>query len=210
MSVIHWNHNYHYHDLLLSALPQHGRSALDVGCGTGELAIRLAPRYDRVVGVDRDSGMVAVARTRVPDGVTVVEGDALAVEPPDGGFDAITCVASLHHLGHQVGVETALKQLRGMLAPGGTLVVLGLTVRPAEPLDYLAYPVANLANLAVGIAKRLRHGADRQHEHGEAMPMLDADVTLPELRRVAEDLLPGVSIRRLLFWRYLLVYTGPR
>ena len=41
------------------------------------------------------------------------------------------------------------------------------------------------------------------------MPVMDADDSLPQLRRIAEDLLPGATIKRLLFWRYLLVWTAP-
>lgn len=230
MSGIHWDHNAHYHDLVLNALPERGSTALDVGSGEGLLAGRLADRFDRVVAVDADPGMVAVARSRVPGTVTVLEGDALAVEPPDGGFDAITCIASLHHLGHQVGVETALKELRAKLAPGGRLVVLGLHVQPAEAIDVLQYLVARPADLAVGVYKRLRRGFGRpggrpgersgvqageqagEHagEHSADIPVRDADVTLPELRRVVAEVLPGAQLRRLLYWRYLLVFTEPR
>lgn len=214
MTGLHWNHNQHYHDLILRALPERGSTALDVGSGEGVLAARLAARFDEIVAVDVDPGMIAAARSRVPGNVRVVEGDALAVEPPDGGFDAITCVASLHHLGHQVGSETALKELRAKLAPGGRLVVVGLTVQPAEAIDFLQYLVARPADLAVGLVKRLRHGADRGGEHPDGhradMPVRDADVTLPELRRLAAEVLPGSTVRRLLYWRYLLVFTEPQ
>jgi len=209
MTGLHWDHNAHYHRLILDAVPPGAGRALDVGCGEGRLAVRLAERCDQVVAVDQDAGMVAAARGRVPATVTVVQGDALTVPRPSEGFDVITCVASLHHLGRQVGLERAVKELRGLLAPGGTLVVLGL-YGVGGPVDLLQYAIARPADLAVGLWRRIRLGGDRADEHGADMPVARPDVTLPELRRAAAELVPGATVRRLLFWRYLLVFTEPR
>jgi ubiquinone/menaquinone biosynthesis C-methylase UbiE len=209
MTGLHWNHNLHYHPAVLAALPPRMKRVLDVGSGEGTLARELAKRADRVLAVDRDAGMCEVARHRVPDNVTVAEGNALDVTRQDGGFDGITCVASLHHLAHAVGLEAAVKHLRGLLAPGGTLVVLGLHRQPAEPLDYLQYLVARPADLAIGAFRKVARPATWVPGGGPDMPMMDAAETLPQLRAEAAVLLPGATVRRLLFWRYLLVYTEP-
>jgi 2-polyprenyl-3-methyl-5-hydroxy-6-metoxy-1,4-benzoquinol methylase len=48
MSGDYWNHNTHYHDIVLRNVPRGCGEALDVGCGDGLLARRLAPRAAHV------------------------------------------------------------------------------------------------------------------------------------------------------------------
>jgi ribosomal protein L11 methyltransferase len=102
----------------------HGGSLLDVGTGTGILAIAaalLAPG-SRVVGVDVDPLAVDVARENLEinglDGrVTLLVGDAVAI---DERFDAV-----LANLTADVIVPSAAV-LAARVAPGGTLVVSGI------------------------------------------------------------------------------------
>jgi SAM-dependent methyltransferase len=76
-----------------------------------------------VQGIDADAAIVAQARelTRPAAPVTFTVGDALSDIPP-GSYDVITCVAAIHHL----PFSEALTRFRRHLAPGGTLVVVGL------------------------------------------------------------------------------------
>jgi len=48
-------------------------------------------------------------------------------------------------------------------------------------------------------------GADQK-----AMPVLDPELTTRQVREVADGVLSGVRVRRLLLWRYLLVWQKPR
>ncbi|MEN1887360.1 class I SAM-dependent methyltransferase [Streptomyces mirabilis] len=57
-----FDHNDHYHRMLLRKLPKHGRVALDVGCGTGGFARRMAARGYEVDAVDPSAEVIAVAR----------------------------------------------------------------------------------------------------------------------------------------------------
>ena len=59
-----WNHNVHYQPLILGAVPPGCGQALDVGCGDGMLARRLAERCAEVTGIDRDPRMIALARAQ--------------------------------------------------------------------------------------------------------------------------------------------------
>src|SRR5215469_13965182 len=59
-----WNHNDHFHGWILRNLPARRQAALDVGCGTGVLAGKLAPHFARVTGIDAAEGMSAAARAR--------------------------------------------------------------------------------------------------------------------------------------------------
>jgi len=47
-----WNHNEYFHGWILRNLPARRQAAIDVGCGTGALAAKLAARFARVTGID--------------------------------------------------------------------------------------------------------------------------------------------------------------
>src|SRR5216684_7682827 len=92
-----WNHNFHYHDLLLEALPSPCRAALDVGSGDGTLVARLAPHAEHVTGIDRAPGVDDEARAAAP-GAEWIAADFLAHDFGDRRFDFVCCVATLHHM----------------------------------------------------------------------------------------------------------------
>lgn len=60
-----WNHNIHYHPVVLGAVPEWARRALDVGCGDGPLARELRAVLPQVTGIDRDPA--SIDRARVQD-----------------------------------------------------------------------------------------------------------------------------------------------
>jgi 16S rRNA A1518/A1519 N6-dimethyltransferase RsmA/KsgA/DIM1 with predicted DNA glycosylase/AP lyase activity len=51
-----WNHNIHYHDILLAAIPPGARLALDVGWGEGIMTPKLQTRIEHVTAIDIDPG----------------------------------------------------------------------------------------------------------------------------------------------------------
>ena len=65
-----WNHNIHFHPVVLDAVPVGARRALDVGCGTGGLARELAERVPEVVGLDPDEPTLRKAAAEPAAGVT--------------------------------------------------------------------------------------------------------------------------------------------
>src|SRR4051794_16974589 len=77
---------------VLRAFPPPGR-VLDVGCGTGVLAARLADSGYDVVGLDPSQGMLDVMRERAPQ-VEAVNGSATDMPFGDGGFDLSLSVAT--------------------------------------------------------------------------------------------------------------------
>ncbi|MFJ8691556.1 class I SAM-dependent methyltransferase [Streptomyces roseolilacinus] len=198
-----WDHNAHYHPWILRQLPRRAGAALDVGCGTGDLARLLAGRVGRVEGVDADPGIVARARALTPAGAPVVfrVGDALAGAPRDR-YDVITCVAALHHL----PFTDALTAFRRCLAPGGTLVVVGL-FRPRTLTDHLLGAAAVPLNAAVGLLRNGGRPAPRPVSmSARTRP---ADMDFGDIVREARRVLPGARLRRRLFWRYTLVWRRP-
>lgn len=95
---------------------------LDVGCGPGSIALRLAPWYRDVVGLDSDAGMVAEAqRLAAQRGVanaSFVVGPAEELPLGFSSFDAITFAASFHWMRR----ERVAAIVRSMLRPGGAAV----------------------------------------------------------------------------------------
>jgi ubiquinone/menaquinone biosynthesis C-methylase UbiE len=105
----------------LTAVCPDGR-ALDVGCGTGAVAQRLAERGYQVTGVDPSEGMLEVMRRRSPPSTAVrASGTELPFE--DGRFDLVYTVAALHHIAEPVAVAQTLAEMVRVTRPGGRIVI---------------------------------------------------------------------------------------
>lgn len=195
-----WDHNAHYHRWILRRLPGRSARALDVGSGSGDLARLLASRAGAVHGIDADPAIVDRARERTAPGVPVTfsVGDALEEVPPRP-YDVITCVATLHHL----PLSEALTHFRRHLAPGGTLIVVGL-YRPRSRSDYLIDAVAIPSNIAMAWIKN--KGRRTPRPVAMTAPTRPATTAFPDIVRDARRVLPGARLRRRLFWRYSLVW----
>ncbi|MFH9422731.1 class I SAM-dependent methyltransferase [Streptomyces sp. NPDC017529] len=199
-----WSHNDHYGPWTAGRVAASGaRHVLDVGCGTGNLAALLRRRAVTVTGLEPDPGTARAAARRFADdpAVTIVEA-GFAGRDPQRRFDAVTVVAVLHHL----PLLPTLRELRGCLAPGGRLVVVGC-YREAGRADLLASLPALLLNPVMGLVKHPAR-ADAPPLHMTA-PTAAPRETLGEIRAAAAQALPGARIRRRLFWRYSLVYDAP-
>ncbi|MET9988987.1 class I SAM-dependent methyltransferase [Streptomyces mutabilis] len=198
-----WDHNAHYHPWILRQLPGRFGSALDVGSGTGDLVRLLTTRADEVRGIDSDPEITSRARLLTPD--TTAASFTVADAPtglPAGPHDVITCVATLHHLPF---AET-LAAFRRHLAPGGTLVVVGL-YRPQTATDHLLGATALPLNAAAGWLKnRGRSAAPPVSMSARTRP---ADMPFADIVRQARTVLPGARLRRRLFWRYTLTWRHP-
>ncbi|OYD60747.1 class I SAM-dependent methyltransferase [Rhodococcus sp. OK302] len=200
-----WSHNDFYIPWVLRQLvgAPHS-SALDVGCGTGNLLDRLAQRFDSVTGVEPDSATEQIAAARFSSHVAVrIRCSTLADVGRGESFDAITLVAVLHHL----PLEETLGRLRGMLSPGGCLVIVGC-YREATIVDRVFSLFALGLNPIVGFVKH-RRVADKLPIEMTA-PTAAPTETLEEIKRAAQAQLPGCRIRRRLFWRYSVVFTESR
>jgi ubiquinone/menaquinone biosynthesis C-methylase UbiE len=115
---------------------------LEVGCGTGAVTRELAswPGVAEVVGLDPSPTFLASARRHHPPGnVQFMEGDARALQFPDGSFDVVVFHTTLCHVPEP---ERALKQAARVLRPGGWLAVFdgdyattSVAIGPADPLQ---------------------------------------------------------------------------
>ncbi len=95
---------------------------LDVGCGTGALAERLARQGYEVTGLDASSGMLEVLSRRRGE-IASVLGSATAMPFFDGEFDAAITVATLHHIAGPGDVRLALGEMVRVVRADGLVIV---------------------------------------------------------------------------------------
>ena len=115
---------------------QPGGSILDVACGTGVVTRLLADRVgpdSRVVGLDLNDAMLAVARRLRPE-LHWKQGDACALPFPDGSFDVVVSQAALMFFSDPVA---ALREMGRVAAAGGRIAVQ-VPGRLARSPGYLA------------------------------------------------------------------------
>ncbi len=108
----------------------HGNAALDVCCGTGDLALALLGAVSpggRVVGLDFSAAMLDAAR-RKSDRVEWVRGDALALPFAEATFAAATIGFGMRNLADPL---LGFRELARVVSPGGRVVCLELTDPPA-------------------------------------------------------------------------------
>lgn len=95
-----------------------GHRVLDLGCGPGDGAARIAALGGVPVGLDYSEGMVRRARSEPSLRGRLLRGDAGHLPFADGSFDVVVCTNSFHHYPAHV---TALREMRRVLKPGGVL-----------------------------------------------------------------------------------------
>ncbi len=111
--------------VVAGAAPQPGERALDVCCGTGDIAFGLAAGGAEVVGLDFNAPMLAVAGRKAAafgsNAPRFLEGDAMRLPFPDAQFDIVTVGYGLRNL---VSWEMGLREMVRVAKPGARLLVL--------------------------------------------------------------------------------------
>jgi len=102
-----------------------GATVLDVATGTGLVAQRLLGRGFAVTGLDQSPDMLAEARRRLGDRVTLVEASADALPFPDASFDHLTFTYLLRYVDDPAAT---LRELARVVRPGGTIASLEFCV----------------------------------------------------------------------------------
>lgn len=185
-----WNHNVHYHRLILAAIPRGASRALDVGCGEGTLCRALRAHVPHVVGIDLDQASLAQASSAGGD-IEYLHGDFPTQSFGAQPFDLIACVATLHHM----DIDAGLARMRDLLRPGGVLVIVGVARRSRADICYDA----------VGFfAHRLWKLRRGYWQHPS--PIADPTHTYRQLRKIIRGALPGARFRRHMLFRYSVIW----
>ena len=210
-------HNQHHHNFLLRHLPSNCHNVLEIGCGTGAFARRLAQRSDHVLALDLSTEMIRIARERSAlfsniesSNIEFEVADVLERRLPKESFDCIATITTLHHLPY----AEMLLRMKEALKPGGVLLILDL-FEPAHISDSLLAGLSdsllNLLALPVSAGMRLLH-------HGRLLPsrevrdawaaheVHDSYPTMREVRTLCDDILRGAKIKQHLMWRYSVVW----
>jgi ubiquinone/menaquinone biosynthesis methyltransferases len=105
-----------------------GDNALDLCCGTGDIALALHAAGAKVVGLDFTQEMLNVAERRAApmqgkrrDELSFIRGDAQSIPFPENSFDIVTVGYGLRNL---ASWEQGLREMLRVAKPGGRLVVL--------------------------------------------------------------------------------------
>ena len=188
-----WNHNAAYHPWLVSIAAEHRGDVLDVGCGDGLLAQRLAPVSRSVTGIDPDPAAIGCAADRLASfrHVTVSQADFQNFRAGERRFDLITFVASLHHM----DLKASLVKARDLLTPTGDVAVVGCSAN--KTVRDWVWALMCLAPARIG--SRL-HSETRNI----GVAVKDPQEGLDDIRSMVDEVLPGASVRRGLYYRYLL------
>jgi ubiquinone/menaquinone biosynthesis C-methylase UbiE len=161
--------------LVDQAALQSGHHVLDLGCGTGDLALLIARLHPglEIVGIDPDPAALAraarkAARARVA--LRLDRGFADALPYPDASFDRVVSAFVLHHLPAEDKVPT-LREIRRVLKLGGALHLLDFS---------------GPESAARGVLSRWIHAGHRLRDNfGDRIPALMREAGLVEAQMVS-------------------------
>jgi len=195
----------------LAGLLRPGMTVLDVGCGTGAITVGIAHAVGptgHVIGVDRDSGLLEIAKkqhSKIPN-LSFEQKDALSL-PFQNRFDVVTAARTLQWIA-QAG--EAIRAMKAAIRPGGQLVVLDYnhannSWEPDPPPVFTRFYQAFLGWRAAN------HWDNRMAEH---LPELFRAAGIPSVKISEEDEIvergdpgfpPAVEI-----WTEVIRGVGPR
>jgi ubiquinone/menaquinone biosynthesis C-methylase UbiE len=157
-------------------------TVLEVGCGTGTTALKLAPSVSRILATDISAEMIAIAQEKATaeasTNVTFTVAPASGDVGTEGLYDAVLAFNVLHLIGNRTA---ALAEARRVLKPGGLLISKTPCLSEMNPFIQIAVPIArwlgkapsvsffdaamleaDIAQAGFTIIERARHGSGRK------------------------------------------------
>lgn len=127
-----------------------GTRALDLACGTGDIAFALAERGARVTGLDLTMRMVQLARAKMPPrpAVAFMTGDMMALPFADARFDLVTAGYGLRNV---PSLLPAIGEIRRVLRPGGRLLSLDFNRPAGAVLRAIYFGYLTIVGSALGL-----------------------------------------------------------
>jgi demethylmenaquinone methyltransferase/2-methoxy-6-polyprenyl-1,4-benzoquinol methylase/phosphoethanolamine N-methyltransferase len=137
------------------ALIKPGDSVLDVGCGTGEIALqaKMRAREGKVYGIDPAPEMIAVAQRKAARKGLEIDfrmGVIEALPFPDASLDVVTSSLMMHHLPESLKVR-GLAEIYRVLKPGGRLLIADFMRPTGAFLNHLFIAFTRHQGLQKGI-----------------------------------------------------------
>jgi ubiquinone/menaquinone biosynthesis C-methylase UbiE len=137
------------------ALIQSTNNVLDVGCGTGEVALLAKTRAvnGKVYGIDPAPEMIAVARSKAAGRKLDIDfrvGVIEALPFPDSSMDVVTSSLMMHHLPEELKIR-GLAEIYRVLKPGGRLLVADFMRPTGSFLNHLFMAFSQHDGLQSGI-----------------------------------------------------------
>jgi ubiquinone/menaquinone biosynthesis C-methylase UbiE len=159
--------------LVEQAAPAPGQRILDLGCGTGTLAIQVKQREPgaEVVGLDADPAMLSQAREKAERAgveLTLTEGFSNELPFEDGSFDRVLSTLFFHHLDPEPKRQTA-REIARVLRKDGELHVADW----GKPSD----PVMAVAILGIRLLDGFENTADNVNGN---LPRIFEEAGLPD------------------------------
>ena len=110
-----------YGEIINRVINANPKKILDVGCGTGNVLIRLSSNEElSLYGLDISENMIEIAKKNLGNKAELKVGDSEYMPWEDNSFDVIVCNASFHHYPNP---EKVLLEMRRVLKSKGTLII---------------------------------------------------------------------------------------
>jgi ubiquinone/menaquinone biosynthesis C-methylase UbiE len=133
--------------------PRENLKILDVGCGTGEMLRTYGKPGCELTGIDVSPSMLDVARGKLGGSARLMLENAARMSFPDGAFDLVTCMLTLHEMAAD-DRPRVLAECRRVAKPGGRILLIDFHYGP------FSFPRGWLYRMMIRVAER---NAGREH-----------------------------------------------